>query len=133
VTGSLNANHLDQLPIPILTVSSSCKKQIIPSGIESLDSNLQDENNIFENQIHLNDHAYFKLQSLKHLFISLIYVVSYKSGFVVRQVKKVVKCNLCICALTSTDYISRLVTLKQYSSHLQGELINASLDVIYLC
>lgn len=133
VTGSQNANCLDQLPISILTVSSSRKAQIIPSGIESLDANLQDENIIFENQSHLNDHAYYKFPEFGSLSGYVVDIVSYISGFVVRQVKKVVKCNLCICALTSTDHRSRLVTLKQYSSNPHSGLINASPDVIYLC
>jgi len=133
VTGSQNENSLDQFPISILTVSSSRKAQIIPSGIESLDANLQDENIIFENQIHLNDHAYYKFPEFGSLSGYVVDIVSYISGFVVRQVKKAVKCNLCICALTSTDHRSRLVTLKQYSSDPHSGPINASPDVIYLC
>jgi len=39
VTGSQTANCLDQSPISILTISSSHKDQIIPSGIQSLDAN----------------------------------------------------------------------------------------------
>jgi len=48
VIGSQNANCLDQSPISILIVSSSHKDQIIPSGIQSLDANFNDENDIFE-------------------------------------------------------------------------------------
>lgn len=69
MTGSQNANSLDQLPISILTVRNRYKVQIIPSGIESVDANLQDENNIFENQIHLNDHAYYKRPEFEALLL----------------------------------------------------------------
>jgi len=125
-------NYLNQLPISILTVSSRCNVQIIPSRIESVDANLQDKNNIFENQIHLNDQAYYKLLEFETLSLYVVDVVNYTSRFLDRQVKKVVKCNICICALTSTVYTSLLVTLKQYSSNLQSGLINAS-GFIYLC
>lgn len=66
-------------------------------------------------------------QNLKHFHISYI------SGFVVKKVKKIFKCNICNSALTSTEHTSRLVNLKQYSSNTKDRLINASPDVIYLC
>jgi len=72
VTGSQNVNCLDQLPISILTMSSRCKVQIIPSWIESVNANLQDENNILENQINLNDHAYYKLSEFETLSLYVV-------------------------------------------------------------
>lgn len=130
VTGSQNANCLDQTPISILTVSSKHKFQIVPSGIQCLDANLKDDNDIFES--HLNDHAYYKLPEFATLSFYVVDVVSYIAGFVVRQVKKTVKCNPCICALTSHENNSIIVTLKQYSLNPKTGLIKASSDVIYL-
>ncbi|XP_025199233.1 uncharacterized protein LOC112598200 [Melanaphis sacchari] len=98
-----------------------------------MDVNFNDENDIFENQIYLNEHDYYKLPEFETLSHYVVDVVSYKSGFVVKKVKKIVKCNVCISALTSTEHTSRLVNLKQYSSNTKGGLINASPDVIYLC
>lgn len=133
MTGSQNANCLDRSSISILTVSSSHKYQIIPSGLHSLDANFNDENDIFESQIHLNDHDYYKLPEFEKVSHYVVDVVSYISGFVVKKVKKIVKCNICISALTSTEHTSRLVNLKQYSSNTKGGLVYASPDVIYLC
>jgi len=65
-----------------------------------------DENDIFENQIHLNDHDYYKLPEIETLSHYVVDVVSYISGFVVKKVKQIVKCNICISALTSTEHAS---------------------------
>lgn len=60
-----------------------------------------------------------------------IYIYIYlDSRFVVRQVKKVVKCDLSCSVLNSFGLeTSRLVTKKQYSTNTHTGLINSSTDV----
>lgn len=59
------------------------------------------------------------------LLLYVVDVVSFISGFVVWQVKKLLNA-ICICALTSTDHTSRLVTQNLRYSNPQSGLMNAS-------
>ena len=79
----------------------------------------------------LNDHTHYKLPNFETLSFYVV-VVSYIAGFAVWQVLQTVNRNPCICALTSDENTSILVTLKQYSLNPKTGLINASPDVIYL-
>jgi len=71
----------------------------------------------------------FNINYLTTIYLKFIHL----SGFVVRQVKKLLNAILVFVLRFSTDHRSRLVTLKQYSSNPHGGLINASPDAIYLC
>ncbi|KAF0732546.1 Uncharacterized protein FWK35_00022586 [Aphis craccivora] len=58
-------------------------------------------------------------------------VVSYISGFVVKKVQKIVKCDICISALTSTEHTSRFFTRSYvFDEDAQGNHIISLVKII---
>nr|CAI5838141.1 unnamed protein product [Callosobruchus analis] len=117
IAGNENANAVAMDNTSILHCSSGLPK----SNCDTAKRDSEVELSSISDEIHLN-------RNIWHLTIYLEDVTAYVAGFIVKQLKKEVKCMSCLEILETSDTISKLQIRKKY-----GLLVNASQYVITVC
>nr|CAI5845171.1 unnamed protein product [Callosobruchus analis] len=117
IAGNENANAVSLDNTSILHCSSASPK----SNCDTAKRDSEVELSSVSDEIHLN-------RIIWHLTIYLEDVTAYVAGFIVKQLKKEVKCMSCLEILETSDTISKLQIRKKY-----GLLVNTSQYVITVC
>ncbi|VEN63851.1 unnamed protein product, partial [Callosobruchus maculatus] len=117
ISGSENANAVALDNTSILHCSSASPQ----SNCDSAKRDSEVEISSISDDINLN-------RNIWHLTLYLEDVTAYIAGFIVKQLKKEVKCMHCLEVLETSDTISKLQVRKRY-----GVLVNASQYVITVC
>lgn len=129
VTGSLQANCIEQVPTIILAVSTS-KGNKMKTIDNLLTENFENDATFHEN----TDHNYYITSASysKNLSLYISDIIEYIAGFVVRKIKSTVQCEICLKAIQSDTSSGNFVNIKNYSNVKQALTI-PSTDVIHIC